>query len=132
MATLTPRQFQSLVIARFRFLEDRGFRRAPAEDVASSVGTSVVYVGRHLGFRVGLDVRDQAVDVRVVKVADGEVKDFGRGGYSRDLYAWLIKHAGYRGGAGPAGEGIEGSIEGLAQLLERHGESLLADAPDVF
>jgi hypothetical protein len=128
----TAERFRAWVEREFRFVETRGFRRISDGDRDTPVGAAVTYLGKHLGFLITLDVRDQVVDARVVRVRDGQVMD---GGYACDLFVHLISHAGYRGGPSgtPAPERgadasrIERQVIGWANLLRTAGESLLAD-----
>lgn len=133
MSEVSPQRFRALVEKHFLFLAAHGFRRSPADEIESTVGTSVAYVGNHLGFLVGWDVRDRQVDVRVVRTRDGRIIETGEGGYSRDLLAHLVEHAGYRGGmarpsgARPNGDALEDMVASWAALLRTEGASLLAD-----
>lgn len=135
MSEAIAERFRAQVGERFRFLEDRGFRRSPEDEEASPVGVSVAYAGRHVGFLVSYDVRDQAVDVRVTRARAGRLAMTGEGGYSRNLLSHLVEYAGYRGGFGrrhagappPPGAGWEVTLADWTDLLEREGGMLLAD-----
>ena len=128
--------FRSLVSSRFEFLQARGFRRMPSlEETRSTFGT-VVYLGKHVGFVLSLDVRDQCVDAEVVSVHDGKMIRNWEGGYSENVFTHLVKHAGLRRGFASSGErreneeeqtSIERMIDDWADLLEGAGQALLQD-----
>ncbi len=136
---MADERFRELVERHFRFLVERGFRRVREDEIDSPVGSSVVYAGTHVGFVIALDARDAQVDVRVVRVRGGRIAQVGDGGYSRDLVAHLVAHAGYRGAArraieppAPVGDPLERQVDAAAGLLEHEGAALLADGPDAL
>ena len=96
-------EFRSEVLARCQFLEERGFRRAKELEEHGSVGSSVVYMGRAVGFTFYLDVREMYVGVEVFSIVGGQKCSDRDGGYSADLWQFLVKHAGYRGSVGALG-----------------------------
>jgi hypothetical protein len=126
-----------LASVKFRFLEDRGFRRTRALESETSLLGTAVYLGRHVGFIFSVDLRDQCVDARVVKVVDGHICDNTVGGYSSDVFGHLVKQCGYRGSpsgpndphAAPPESPLARMVEGWASLLLHAGEPLLQDAP---
>jgi len=127
-------RFRELAQRHFGFLEALGFARSPADEDASPVGTSIAYAGRHLGFLVSLDTRDRCVSVRVTRARHGRLAEAGPGGYSNDLLAHLVEHAGYRGrGARGGSEFVDGEatlervLEGWAGFLREAGVELLED-----
>jgi len=127
-------RFRELAQRTFGFLEALGFERSPADDQASPVGTSIAFAGRHLGFLVSLDRRDRLVSVRVTRARDGRLAAVGPGGYSNDLLAHLVEHAGYRGrGARLGSEMVDGEatlervLAGWADFLREAGAELLED-----
>lgn len=135
-AQITIDQFRALALQRFSFLEDLGFHRAQSLEETSPTGGTLVYLGEHVGFIFGLDLRDQVVDAQVVKVKDGQMKRNWEGGYSANIFMHLVTHAGYRGGAAErkaiaaAQPGLERMIAGWVELLKESGQTLLSDQPD--
>jgi len=135
MSDAGAQRFRALARERFRFLEERGFRRSAEDEDASPVGVSVAYAGRHVGFLVSLDTRDDVVDVRVTRARAGRLAMTGESGYSRNLLSHLVEQAGYRGGFGRREPGARRTPEEArdrmladwAELLERAGGALLAD-----
>lgn len=88
--------------------------------------------GRHVGFVFSYDIRDEVVDAEVVRVEDGRILRRPEGGYSKDLYAHLLEHCGYRGAPGTGGgtSGLGTTLEGWLALLRSAGAGLLADRAD--
>lgn len=135
MSATTIGQFKAWVEREFHFVEARGFRRGAGDDRDTPVGATVAYLGTHVGFLITLDVRDQVVDARVVRVRAGRLVERGEGGYTCDLFAHLIQQAGYRGGPsgtpvperGAEASRVEREVIGWANLLRTAGEALLAD-----
>ena len=131
-------RFRARVEERFRFLESHGFRRSPADERDSPVGSSVVYAGSHVGFRISYDVRDAQVDLRIVRVRGGRLAEVGPGSYSSDLLQHLVEHAGYRGGWGARGpaaaeaDPLEHMVDSWAELLRAEGGPLLADGAEAL
>lgn len=127
-------RFRELAQRHFGFLEGMGFARSRADEVASPVGTSIVFAGRHLGFLVSIDTRDRCVSVRVTRARQGRLAETGPGGYSNDLLAHLVEHAGYRGRGARSGSELVHSeatldrvLEGWAGFLREAGAELLED-----
>jgi hypothetical protein len=136
-ADLTASRFRDLVLRHFEFLEARGFHRAPEDEVESSVGTSVAFAGRHVGFLVSWDARDRRVSVRVARVSKGRLAMAGPEGYSRDLLMHAIEREGYRGkGVAPAASsgqddgGIDRELQAWAAFLRDEAGRLLLDRDD--
>lgn len=132
---ITVEQFRALAPGRLHFLEDYGFRRRTDIEETLLTSSSLVYLGRNLGFVISLDVREQCVDAEVVKVQSGKVFRTSDGGYSSDLFAHLVEHSGFRGKPPLLGEssGMSNSaalclkIDAWANLLRTSGQSLLFD-----
>jgi len=126
------KHFRETAALALGFLEDLGFQRDVSAEVTAPTGASVVYLGKHVGFILGLDIRDRCVDAHVVKVVNGKVVRSLDGGFSSGLYTYLVKHAGYRGGVRPNGscssDYIERMIQGWADVLKGPGKVLLADS----
>jgi hypothetical protein len=138
---ITIEQFRALALERFNFLGELGFLRALSVEETSPTGGTVVYLGKHVGFIFSLDVRDQCVDAQVVKVQDGHMKRNWEGGYSSNLFAHLVKHAGYRGRSRSSSEdsqsqigetAIRRMIDEWVVLLRQAGQTLLNDSLDSF
>jgi len=135
MNDTTPERFRALAGERFRFLEEHGFRRSPADEHESPVGSSVVYAGKHVGFRISFDVRDAQVDVQVMRAREGRLLPPGAGGHATNLLVHLVRHAGYRGGlpglatgeVGPEPVTPERILDAWAGLLIGAGSRLLTD-----
>lgn len=133
---ITVEQFRILALARFGFLEAKGFLRVQSLEESTPTSGTVVYLGKNVGFILSLDVRDQCVDVQVVKVQDGQMKRNLEGGYSSDVFTHLVNHEGYRGKSISSGERKSGEsvlqrmIDGCADLLKQAGQSLLSDRSD--
>lgn len=124
-------RFRDLATRAFDFLLVRGFRRVPSDEQLSSVAPSIAYAGRHVGFLVSLDARDDVVSVRVTRARDGRLAPTGPGGYSSDLLSHLVERQGYRGrgavpGAGPGSEHAR-MLAAWARLLREQGGRLLED-----
>ncbi|HJW94091.1 MAG TPA: hypothetical protein VJ901_10775 [Thermoanaerobaculia bacterium] len=128
--------FRSLASAKFRFLEDKGFRREPKLETTSPTAATVVYLGRHVGFIFSLDLRDICVDAQVVKVENHRIMRNWEGGYSSELFMHLVTHAGLRGLRKAPGvrandaHALEQMIDRWAQLLLDAGQTLLLDRPE--
>ncbi len=76
------------------------------------------------------------MDAQVVKVEGGRMKPNWEGGYSSDIYVYLVKRLGYRGKASRSGSAAESELDrminGWADLLKNAGSSLLNDQPGVL
>lgn len=132
-------EFRRNVEDAARILVAHGFQRAPRLDDDMSTLASVVYIGRNVAFTFTLDIRDQAVDLVVTRVRDGVLVPTWDGGYSSSLFAFLIKHHGFRGHrmsptALPQGASkAKLAILPLVYLLAHPSSaSLLADRPDAL
>ncbi len=131
-------RFRELTLQEFAFLPDLGFRRIRALEKTSSLLGTVVFLGRNVGFKLSVDLRDQCVDTQVVKVVAGKPMDNIHGGYSSDLFMHLVNHCGYRGsptgtdksGAEVAESALSRMVGDSARLLQDAGESLLQDVPE--
>jgi len=124
---VSPATFRERAATAFAFLEAKGFARSPADELESPVGASVVYAGRHVGFLVGLDVRDAAVDVRVARARDGRLVGPGPERYHANLVQHLVAHAGYRGRGPRSGSEFPRDEAALAQILAGWAEFLRAE-----
>ena len=133
-------RFKKETIAKFGFLEARGFRHSPDLDQSRPTFSTVVYLGKHVGFVISLDIRDVCVDAEVVRVRDGRMKGKLDGGYSANIFGHLIEHEGYRGGpdgnlrkdlaASAENDAVSRMIDGWVGLLQKAGTKLLADQED--
>ena len=132
----TVEQFRNLALVRLNFLESKGFHRAPAQEATTPTGGTVVFLGKHVGFILSLDVRDQCVDAQVVKVQDGQIKRTWEGGYSSNILSHLVKHAGYRGQSRESNEtskpALERMVDAWVELLKGAGQMLLRDQIDTL
>jgi len=135
---ITVDRFKSLAPEKFSFLEHRGFHRESVAELTSPTASTLVYLGRYVGFIVSFDVRDQCVDVQVVRVRDGKMHTRIDGGYSSDLFVHLVEHEGYRGkpvqsaqhrGDGGSPDDLQAMLDRWAVLIQDVGGSLLRDQP---
>ncbi len=116
------------------FLATHGFRRELSLEEERLTYATVVYLGKHVGFELSYDVRDDVVDAEVVRVDNGVIKTGLHGGYSAGLFTYLVKHAGYRGGgrapSPPGTPPMEHMVAGWVDILKAGGQTLLSDQPN--
>lgn len=104
-------------------LRSKGFVRTPHLEVTDATGATVVYLGTHLALSFSLEVRDEDVDLKVIRVEQGQLARAEDGGYSMSLFAHLVRHCGYRGHPYLGGHGsqdadrIDRAVDGLIGLL---------------
>ena len=128
--------FSREVLRQCSFLEEMGFRRAEQYESHGSVGSSVVFMGHHVGFSFSLDVRENSIGVEVFRVVEGKKLSEWEGGYSADLWEHLVKHVGYRGRVGPAeasglrAPSLTSTVAAWVGLLKSVGGPLLSDTQD--
>lgn len=114
-----------------------GFRREPELETTTATGATVIYMGRHVGFVVSFDARDEAVDVQITEVSEGRIRRTSEGGYSSNLFLHLAKYCGYRGTGLSSNDSlpesrdnaIEQSLDAWAEII-RSAEGVLRDRPD--
>ena len=73
-----------------------GFRRTTEFEANTPTTATVVFVGNNVAFTFTFDIRDQAVDLTVVRLKNGKLLTTWDGGYSASLFAHLVKHCGLR------------------------------------
>jgi len=136
---ITVAQFREAAQDRFKFLQGFGFRRSPESEVMSPTGATVVFLGKHVGLVFAFDVRDQRVDTQVAMVQNGKLRRNWEGGFSSDLFTFLVRHAGYRGSHDrsvgsthrAAGDGdLNQMLDMWVDLLRKNGQKLLEDSPE--
>lgn len=66
---ISSNEFRREVESTAGILRERGFRRAPQFEVTTPTMASVVYLGKNVAFTFTLDIRDQAIDVVVTRIA---------------------------------------------------------------
>lgn len=131
--------FLSLSPQWLRALEKKGFKRKPELEKISPTIATLVYSGEYVAFVFSYDIRDQCLDVEVVKVKNEKLVYNWEGGYSSNLFMHLVKHEKYRGG--PKGTNwsnslnatkstLEQVIKGWLNLLETAGDKVLQDNID--
>lgn len=131
------RSFREQAVKRLELLVTLGFRREPDLETTTATVATVIYMGRHVGFVVSYDARDEAVDVQITAVGEGGIRRTWEGGYSSNLLLHLTKHCGYRGtrlssiDSLPKGRNtaIERSLDAWAEII-RSTEDLLRDRPE--
>jgi hypothetical protein len=136
-AKITNEQFRDVAPTRLSFLEDKGFQRMMGIEETTPTGSSLVYIGKNVGFVFSLDVRDQCVDAQVVRVRNGKIARNSDGGYSSDLFTHLVNNAGYRGKSAVSRDMSEGGqldrmIAAWVELIQDAGQSLLSDRSDAL
>jgi len=136
---VTAKEFRILAPARLTFLESRGFRRNPSLEEENSLYGTLVYLGKHVGFIISFDVRDQVVDSEVTRVENGQIKRSWDGGYSSSVFMHLVNYEGYRGGFTRSHDKnihkrpedvVRGMVDAVVDMLERAGKNLLEDHPE--
>ena len=98
---ITVEEFRDDVHSAASLLREHGFRHALHLDRVSGMGALIFYTGEHIAFVFDLDARDRAVGVGVERCRKGKILDTAQGGFSRDLYGFLVSYRGYRGGLLP-------------------------------
>jgi hypothetical protein len=135
--TITINYFREFSPPKLNVLEDCGFKRDEDVEEVTSTFATLVYLGRHVAFVFSFDVRDQCVDAEVVKIRNEQLISNLDGGYSADIYAYLVKHDGYRGSPTDSKaikivsteSKLGSSIDGWLSLLTSAGMNLLLDCP---
>jgi len=132
------REFRRLVKNYFSFLKDYRFERSSSDEKTTSTFSRIVFKGQYKAIAIGLDIRDLCVDVQVISVVNGHLKRRCEGGYSEDLFMYLVKHKAYRGRTAQEKEktsspqrenDIDKMVAEWADLLRTKGGSILDDKP---
>lgn len=133
--------FRTQAEQEFDFMPACGFRRAEHLEHTTPTICSMVYTGAHVGFVFSLDLRDRCIDAEIVAVRDGRLADSLHGGYSSDLFQYLVRHAAYRGGTPNSASAAPGTtpdarlramIATWADILRQAGSVVLRDDPQVL
>ena len=134
---VSPDEFRQQVFRCARLLEQYGFKRAQQFEHETPTLVNVVYVGQNVAFIFTLDRRDQMVDFDLARFRKGRVVERSDGGFSDDVYSFLVKHCGYRGGIQPSSDIPSGAslteqhLSGLVNLLTSPcAAKVLADSED--
>ncbi|MDR4517691.1 MAG: hypothetical protein MRK00_09955 [Nitrosomonas sp.] len=126
-------EFKELAPKKLMWLVEKGFRRTEDFEKTSTTMATLVYCGENVAFEFSLDVRDQCVDAEVIQVKDGRLLRNWDGGYSSDIYNYLVKYEGYRGRPtgtltkSPELSELDWAIDGWISLLDTAGSTLLSD-----
>jgi hypothetical protein len=90
-------EFRAAVSVEAHILEVAGFRRAPNLEHETPTTISIVYIGQNVAFVFEYDIRDQGIDLVVMRYLAGKLMPTCEGGYSSSLLSHLIEHCGFRG-----------------------------------
>lgn len=102
----------------------------------------VIYMGKNLAIEFVLDEREEDLDCKIARIADGKrVPDYAvdeKGIRVRDSLAALLRRRGVRAALFhkvarlPFRDRIPITLSDFANMLEKYGKDILADSPDVF
>ena len=131
-------EFRKQVGESFSFLGKYGFERSLKDEETTSTFSKVVFKGECKAIVIALDIRERCVDAQVISVAEGDLRGEYEGGYSEDLFIYLVKHDGFRGRTAKEKDknasaqwesDIEQMVAEWANLLRTQGASILDDKP---
>ena len=139
MEPISSEEFRYEVEKAAGVLVARGFQRARQLDIETPTLATVVYAGRNVAFVFTLDKRDSVIDLVVMRYRDGKLLATCDGGYSSNLFSYLVDYCGFRGrrvraaSLSPPASKVKRMIAALMNLLEQPcAKHLLADRSDAL
>src|SRR5687767_14866968 len=95
---LTVEEFREIAPKHLGFLEERGFVRSQElESCTPKFSATLVYSGQYFAFFFSYDVKERYMDASVVALKNGALHFGVNGGYSDDVFGYLIEYEKYRG-----------------------------------
>ena len=132
---MSVNKFRTLGPDLLDWLVEKGFQRVGKFEMVNPMSSTLVFCGKNVAFSFGLDVREQYIDVEVIKVKNGRLVDKLDGGYSSSLYSHLVNKEGYRGSVSRTSRAVytsklEQALGDWIALLRQEGGNLLRDDLD--